>query len=89
MEYRLRMICSTYRVAPARKQECSALLIANESLVIQVAQKLHRAIKLAAVKANLCSFLVLFWASKKEQETGRWALSRAFNGDRCSSTLKI
>ncbi|ATL48635.1 hypothetical protein COR50_16510 [Chitinophaga caeni] len=54
-----------------------------------VVQTLHRAIKLAAVMANLCPFLVLFWASKKVQETGRWALSRTFNGDRCSSTLKI
>ncbi|ATL45839.1 hypothetical protein COR50_00945 [Chitinophaga caeni] len=36
-----------------------------------VVQKLDRAIKLAAVMANLCPFWNLFWASKKVQETSR------------------
>ncbi|ATL48550.1 hypothetical protein COR50_16040 [Chitinophaga caeni] len=36
-----------------------------------VVERPDRAIKLVAVMAHLCPFLVLFWASKKVQETSR------------------
>ncbi|ATL48158.1 hypothetical protein COR50_13840 [Chitinophaga caeni] len=66
--------------APPTKPWNFALLIAKQ----YSSKKLDRAIKLAAVMANLCPFWGLFWASKKVQETSRWTLNRTIEGPNCS-----
>ncbi|ATL48755.1 hypothetical protein COR50_17180 [Chitinophaga caeni] len=59
MEYQLRMICSTYGVAPPKKTRMLRTVDSERKPGVTVIQKLHRAIKLAAVMP-ICA---LFWYS--------------------------
>ncbi|ATL46141.1 hypothetical protein COR50_02590 [Chitinophaga caeni] len=56
---------------PAKKTVELRTVDSEGKLGHTVVERPDRAIKLVAVMANLCLFLVLFWVNKKVQETSR------------------